>query len=204
MELTVTKIEEYTKSKYKIYLNDEFAFVLYKGELRRYGIEEGMVFTDELRGEIIGTLLVKRAKLRAMHLLEKIDRTEADVRRKLKENLYPKEVIDEAITYVKNYHYIDDERYAENYIRYKQASSSRNEIKRKLMEKGISKEVIATKLEETNDSDTELVKKLILKRCSEPANLNYQEKNKLFAYLYRKGFSSEAIETGFREIIEQD
>lgn len=204
MDLTVTGIEEYTKSKYKIYLNDEFAFVLYKGELRRYGVEVGMLFTDDLRNEIIGTVLTKRAKLRAMHLLEKIDRTEADVRRKLRENLYPQAVIDEAIAYVKHYHYIDDERYADHYIRYKQTTSSRNEIKKKLMEKGISKDVIDAKLEEADDSDTELVKRLISKRCSAPEHLDYQERNKLFAYLYRKGFSPETIEKGFREIASRE
>ena len=30
--MTVTKIEPVTKSKYKIYLDGQFAFVLYKGE----------------------------------------------------------------------------------------------------------------------------------------------------------------------------
>lgn len=200
MDIYVTDIKEYLKNKYKIYLNDEFAFVLYKGELRRYGIEKGMHFTDALKQEILGTLLVKRAKLRAMHLLEKIDRTEADVRRKLRENLYPESVIDEAIAYVKSYHYIDDERYAENYIRYKQATSSNNEIKRKLMEKGIHSDIIAEKLEHSADNEVELVKKLIMKRCSAPDKLDYQEKNKLYAYLYRKGFSPDAIDSGFREI----
>ncbi len=38
--MTVTKIEPVTKSKYKIYLDGQFAFVLYKGELSRYQIEE--------------------------------------------------------------------------------------------------------------------------------------------------------------------
>ena len=38
--MTVTKIEPVTKSKYKIYLDGQFAFVLYKGELSRYHIEE--------------------------------------------------------------------------------------------------------------------------------------------------------------------
>ena len=36
--MTVTKIEPVTKSKYKIYLDGQFAFVLYKGELSRYHI----------------------------------------------------------------------------------------------------------------------------------------------------------------------
>ena len=36
--MTVTRIEAVTKTKYKVYLDGKFAFVLYKGELSRYGI----------------------------------------------------------------------------------------------------------------------------------------------------------------------
>ncbi len=204
MELVVTAIEEYHKSKYKIFLNDEFAFVLYKGELRRYGIKQDMVFTEELQQEIVGNVLVKRAKLRAMHLLEKNDRTEADVRQKLRDNLYPPSAIDEAIAYVKSYHYIDDERYAANYIRYKSASSSRNEIRQTLLQRGISKETIDAQLEGSDFDESELIIKLMKKRCKEPEQLSYEDKQKLFAYLYRKGFSFDKIGKAWDQYILLD
>ena len=34
----VTKIEPVTKTKYKVFIDGQFAFVLYKGELSRYHI----------------------------------------------------------------------------------------------------------------------------------------------------------------------
>ena len=37
--MTVTRIEELSRSRCKIYLEDSFAFVLYKGELRSYGLK---------------------------------------------------------------------------------------------------------------------------------------------------------------------
>ncbi len=40
-KMTVTKIEEVTKVKCRIEIDQEFAFVLYKGELRMYHIREG-------------------------------------------------------------------------------------------------------------------------------------------------------------------
>ena len=39
--MIVTKVEPLSKTKYKIYLNHQFAFVLYKGELRSYKISDG-------------------------------------------------------------------------------------------------------------------------------------------------------------------
>ena len=35
--MIVTGIEEQTKTKFKVYLDGTFAFVLYKGELKRFG-----------------------------------------------------------------------------------------------------------------------------------------------------------------------
>ena len=38
--MIVTGIEEQTKTKFKVYLDGTFAFVLYKGELKRFGIKK--------------------------------------------------------------------------------------------------------------------------------------------------------------------
>lgn len=42
--MVVTKVEMLTKIKYKVYLDEEFAFVLYKGELSHYRIVEGTLW----------------------------------------------------------------------------------------------------------------------------------------------------------------
>ena len=84
MDIYVTDIKEYLKNKYKIYLNDEFAFVLYKGELRSYKIKIGNELNTKDYEEIINNVLPKRAKLRCMNLLKSRDYTEAQLRKKLR------------------------------------------------------------------------------------------------------------------------
>lgn len=39
--MIVTKIEPCTKTKFKIYIDETFKFVLYKGEVSRFGIRIG-------------------------------------------------------------------------------------------------------------------------------------------------------------------
>ena len=78
--MIVTEIEPYTKTKFKVYLDGKFAFVLYKGELSRYGIRRDEVITAGTVEKIETEVVLKRAKLRAMHLLEDMDRTEATLR----------------------------------------------------------------------------------------------------------------------------
>ena len=44
--MTVTKIEPLSKTRYKVYLDGQFAFTLYKGELSRYHIAEESVIAS--------------------------------------------------------------------------------------------------------------------------------------------------------------
>ena len=84
--MIVTKIEPCTKTKFKIYIDETFKFVLYKGEVSRFGIrigERNPAGNRRKRSE--REVLLKRAKLGAMHLLEDMDRTESALREKLRQ-----------------------------------------------------------------------------------------------------------------------
>ena len=215
MDMTITGIEPYYKGKGReaVYLNDKFAFVLYKGELSQYGLECGMTVDDELYEKIMKETVFPRARKRGMNLLMKMDRTEADVRSKLADGGYPPEAVDDAIAYLKSFHYIDDMRYAMEYIRCKSATMSRKQISLKLSQKGVDKSVIEEAFrdydeengEGNSSSERELIRKLIMKRCpGGVADLDYNGKQKLYAYLYGKGFSIPDIETVVIELMSDD
>ena len=125
--MTVTKIETVTKTKYRIYLDGQITFLLYKGELSRYCLGEGVQITREQYQEILDSILVKRAKLRAMHLLNTMGRTEQQLRDKLQAGEYPPEVIDKAVDYVKSFGYINDLEYARNFILGRKSRKSRKQ-----------------------------------------------------------------------------
>ena len=116
MSLQVMSVVPLEKGKARIRFDDGTEVVLYKGEIRKLGIEEGCVVTEAVYDKILNEILGKRAIKRAMHLLEKQDRTERQLYDKLKQNGYPESCIESAIAYVKSYHYIDDVRYARSYI----------------------------------------------------------------------------------------
>lgn len=191
--MIVTDIIELDKKRSKIYIDGEFAFVLYKGELRDYGIREGQELSDTNYQDIIDVVLPKRCKLRAMNLLQKKDYTEKQLRDKLSEGLYPTDIIDDAIHYVKAYHYLDDERYARDYITYHMPIRSRNRIIQDLTGKGISKDIFMPIVEELymeEDSDIEIeqIRKLLAKKHYDPEQVDFKEKQKIIAFLMRKGF----------------
>ena len=81
--MVVTRVEAVTKTKYKVYVDGQFAFILYKGELSRFHIAEDQELSQESYEKIRTEVILKRAKLRAMHLLNDMWRTEAQLREKL-------------------------------------------------------------------------------------------------------------------------
>lgn len=196
--MTVTNLCEVSKGRSKVYIDNEFAFVLYKGELRLYHIKPGEELAQEDYDEIMEKVLPKRAKLRSMNLLKSREYTEKQLKDKLRQGFYPESIIEEAVEYVKSYHYVDDRRYAEQYIAYQIAMRSKKRIELDLMKKGISKELIGqifqqVDSEEISGNEIAMIKKLLEKKKYDSETATPQTKMKIYAFLYRKGFSTDNI-----------
>lgn len=193
--MIVTKIEPVTKTRFKVYVDEQFAFVLYKGELSRYKIREEKEISQDTINEIQTEVLTKRVKLRAMHILTRMDRTEEQLRTKLKQDLYTEELIEIAVNYVASFGYIGDEDYTRRFISSKQNSKSKREIMMKLQQKGVSKEIVQEVFEECYDDEKELdaIRRLVEKKHFDAENASNQEKKRMYDYLLRKGFRYEDI-----------
>ena len=192
--MEVISLVKLTKGRAKICLQGGTDFVLYKKEYESYGIEEGADLSEADYNQIVSEILIPRCKKRALHLLEKQDRSEKNLRDKLKEGGYPEEIIDIAIDYINDYGYLDDARMAASHIRFYQDSRSKLRLKQDLIGKGISSEVIDRVLEEEYTCDeSELIEKLIMKKHYDKENATYEERAKMFRFLAGKGFSSDSI-----------
>lgn len=196
--MIVTRIEQYKKGRYKIYIDDHYEFVLYSGELRRFKLQENEEMSEEVYREITEEILVKRVRLRAMNLLMKHGFTEKKLRDKLAEGEYSRELIDNAIEYVSSFGYIDDNEFARDYIVSHRDDKSIGRIKNDLLNKGVSKEIINSALNKVYEEDgpideIPLIQKLLRKRGFDAQNAGYEEKNKTYAFLMNKGFSAESI-----------
>lgn len=133
--MTVTKIEPLSKTRYKVYLDGQFAFTLYKGELSRYHIAEESVIEDDIY-DSLRLIVIKRAKLRAMHLLSDMGRTESQLRTKLKQGGYAEDAVEAAIRYVKSFGYINDMEYARSFIDSRKDRKSKKNFMRHFCKRG--------------------------------------------------------------------
>ena len=120
------------------------------------------------------------------------------MRTKLKQNYYKDDVIEIAVDYVKSFHYIDDVRYAGNYISARSKYKSKRQIVQELVGKGISKHIIYELYEVRDTDEKSIIIKHIEKKRINLETASKEEIQKLYMSLLRKGFLSEEIRTVIR------
>ncbi len=196
--MMVTRVTEVSGARCKVDIDNQFAFVLYKGELRHYRIQENKELSEKEYREIMEKVLPRRAKLRCMNLLMSKEYTVHQMRLKLLQGGYPEEIAESALAYVCSYGYLDDLRYAKDYIESHENVRSRRRMEQDLMTKGISKEVLEeawNRWEKDGgvQDETVMIRQLLEKKHYSPQQTSLQEKQKLYAFLLRRGYGHDAI-----------
>lgn len=130
------------------------------------------------------------AKTNAVKYIMYKPRTQYEVKNKLLKLDYNEELIEEVINELLLLEYLNDNLYAEKFIKNSQnvKPMSKNMIKYKLKEKGISDDIIQKALQESDVDEVELARNLFLKK-TKGKTLDEKELNKAKAFLARKGFS---------------
>lgn len=175
-------------------LADGTRIPLYAKEINAFGIHEEADISQDILEQIMQELLPKRAKLCAMHLLERQDRTEYQLRKKLLELFYPEEITEQAVAYVKAYHYIDDLRYAISYIEYRKDTKSLRQLSQELLQKGITPEIFAEAAAQIELPEEEAqIRRWMEKKHYIPGSSDQKERERMYRFLLRRGYSPQAI-----------
>lgn len=193
--MLVTELSASGKTKCKVYLDYEYAFMLSNREAKRYKIEVNQEISDDVYAEIMNELILPKAKLKAMDLLKSMDRTEMELMNKLRLSGFADSVCQYALDYVKKFNYINDYRYACNYINYRKSNKSLKMLQLELSRKGVDKQLIHQAVEEEYHygMEEEAVRLELNKKCRNLEELTYEKRMKISASLYRKGYSPSVI-----------
>ena len=136
----------------------------------------------------------REARKKALRLLEHMDRTEKGLMDRLLRAGFSEKLAEDAVSYVKDYGYINDRRYALNYIMYRIHDKSRQKIFQELSGKGIDRQTIQDAWEEAEELETPderaLLCQMIEKKYEPGAELDEREMRRLYGYLARRGFRS--------------
>ena len=135
----------------------------------------------------------KKARRKALLLLEHMDRTEKGLSDRLRQAGFSIEAVEDALAYVRSYGYLDDDRYAENYISYRIDTKSRQKLLQELCQKGVDRETAQRAWERaaelTEPDEQALIQAAIEKKYAPGSCLDDKEIRRLYGYLQRRGFS---------------
>lgn len=191
--MVVLEIVEASKGRYRLHLDSGDDIVLYKGEVRKWNIQKDSEISEELYDAIVEEVLRPRCRKRALHLLEKQERTAHQLLQKLREGGYSEALAKDAVAYCEGYGYINDQSYAERYVRTYQGAKTNMQIRNALYQKGIKGELVELALQEREYEETDMIKRLLQKRGYQPEQADRKEQQKTYQYLMRRGFSSSDI-----------
>lgn len=197
--MTVTHLEKLTRSKVRVEIDEELRFVLPAFDAAKLGLDDGKVLSEAEFEQIYDEYVLKRAKQKVLSLLERRDYTEKELRDKLMLAGFPADAVDGAISYVENYYYIDDERYARNFLEYRASGKSRQAVYQTLAAKGIDTEKIREFMEDADMDDTENIRRIFRQKFGDTTELSREKKQKIFNYFLRKGYKYNDISSVLKD-----
>lgn len=192
------------KRKYKVYIDYNYGFPLYYQDIVSLQLEVGTPFNQSIYDRILEDLVLPRAKQKAMDLLKMQDRSVHELCSKLKDQYYPDSIIDETLRYINRYGYLDDERFATNYIKNRMDHKSKRILQQELLQKGVDGDLIEQVLqavyeESELDPEYQLILKHLKRLVKGSEELSWDDKQKILAKMYRKGFEPDKV----RELLKQ-
>lgn len=213
MKKIITKIEvgKRDKKRVNIFLDEEFAFACSVDLVYYYNLNKGKSIDENYLKEIVEEDNYLKGKNYALKVIERNYKTEKEVIDKLIRKEYKPEIIERIIEFLKEYNFINDEKYCEMFIREKISSCGRNKIKYLLMKKGIKGDIIDTEMRKIHEDHEDIEKdngfkvaekkyNIIIKSESDPVKIY----RKLSQYLANRGYMWEDIKKILKEIMKNE
>lgn len=184
---TIERIEKSGKYKVRVTFDSEETLFLSVKALKRLGFNEGQEFSEESYDSLLKDEVYPLARKKALDILVRSDRTEKELRERLSYAGFADDAVNQAITYVKGFRYINDGRYAENFTEYRAANMSNLRLRQELRQRGIEDVVIEECLGMRDEE--EILKKQIYRKLDFTDISDEKKLKKIRDSFYRKGFS---------------
>ena len=202
--ITQIAVQKKRKNRCSIFLDDEYAFGVDQEIVFQFGLKKGDVLTDQQIEEISINEEKKRAKDRALNFLSYRDRSEKEIRTKLKDVGYQEDIIDWVIGELQRLKFLDDQRFAQSYAQTQMITRPMGEyfLKRELKQKGLDADLIEQTVEKVYEEKDQLSIALELAQQRKKRYSDIDEmkaKKRMSDFLLRRGFSWDVVS----EVLEQ-
>lgn len=192
MKITDIKKQIKRSDRYSIYADGKYSFSLSEHELLNSGIKIGQQYEGAQLEDLQRKIVLDKAYDSSLNLIARRVRSAWEMRDYLKRKEYEEQVIEKILSMLSKRKYIDDEKFAEAWIRDRRMfkNISKRRLQQELRQKRVSDEIISKTLNDDQTDEKEVLIKLIEKKRSQT---RYQDDQKLIQYLLRQGFNYSEI-----------
>ncbi len=187
--MVITKIKQIAKTnRYHVYVDEEWFGIFLDETLAREHLKTNQEIDDERLFQIKKENDARVSFALATSYMEKYVTTEKGIRDYLKKKSFDDETISKTVDKLKAYGFVDDEKFAKNYFESLSSGKGKRVIANKLLQKGISKEIVQELLSNVDDESQletaiALAEKFVKNREQSPKLWN-----KCLAHLVYKGY----------------
>lgn len=203
--MSIRKITDITLQKNgkraNIFLNGSYFCGLELITVMSAGLKVGDEIDEEALGDLQRSSESETAFNKAVGYLAVRLRTEKEVRMKLKEKGYLNSVIDSVVDKLKEYGYLDDSRFAEEYIHSYKNRAGEMKIRYELRRLGVESAVIEEKLSSLDKDD---VLDSVITAAERYLRSHEFDRLKLSRHLAGKGYPYDLISEAVRHVQENE
>lgn len=197
-KITQIAVQKKRKNRCSIFLNDKFAFGLDQDIVVQFGLKKGDELTEQQIEEILLNEEKKKAKDRALKFLSYRDRSEKEIRKKLKDVGFDENIIEWVIGELKRIKLLDDKRFAQSYAQTQMITRPMGEyyLRRELKQKGLDTELIEQTVEKVYEEKDQfsVAMELAVQRKKRYKNIDEMKaKKRVSEFLLRRGFGWDVV-----------
>lgn len=188
MKITSIKQQVKRPDRYSVYIDGKFSFALSETELLKQGLYNGQELSQDELVALKDDSVKDKARYQALGLVSRRMRSEWELRDYLKRKEYAPEVIEFVISWLAEFGYVDDTKFADAWVRNRRLlkPASARRLNQELRQKRVSDEIISEVLAQDETDEKQVLKELIERKRRQT---KYKDKIKLMQYLSRQGFN---------------
>ncbi len=209
--MQITKIERASRNKplYHVYSGETLIFTVTEETLLHFLLAKGKELSDARLNEIYHFDQVQRCVQQALRYLSRRGHFALELKRKLQAKGYETEIIEEAISYLRQKKYLDDAQLTAQFVHdgIQLKKYGPLLLKKKLLEKGAAREFVESYLQQAYPPEKQeaQARALLRKKLrSLPEHLPVtKRRQKIAAFLQQRGFGWEIIRPLLDELLTE-
>lgn len=207
MKISRIETQKNNKDRLNIYIEDTFAFGISVDVFVKYNLQKGQEIQDDFIEEILLAEENNQAINSAVKYLSYRQRSIKEVNEHLNRKGYEESIIEKTIDYLLEKNYLNDYEFAQSFIRDKSYLNKYgiNKIRYELLNKGVSKEIVAKTLRFDGDEEYDNAMALAQKKMN---SYRGQDRNsiyrKLGGFLQRRGYRYDTVSKVLKEVLDEE